>query len=286
MKDDPMSKLPEPNAAIAGDTRVYAIVGDPIAQARSPLVFNALFRRLGARAVLVPLQVPADQLDTVFTALKAITNLDGVVVTVPHKVALASRVDALGPAARRVGAINCMRPLADGRWIGEMFDGEGFVAGLRREGLDPRGLAVHLAGAGGAGRAVAHALAEAGVARLDLADVDAARRDALLAELAAAWPALRLAAGGDAPDTHDLAVNATPCGMAGDLALPFRVDALPAHAVVADLVMKPEITPLLQRAGARGLRIHLGRHLLDNQAGLVAGFFGLQPMPGFDPTDK
>lgn len=267
-------------AAIAGDTRLYAIVGDPIAQARSPALFNRLFAELGANAVLVPMQVPASRLAAAIAGLKAIGNLDGIVVTVPHKVALCEAVDALGPAARRVGALNCMRPLPDGRWEGEMFDGEGFVAGLLRQGQPPAGLRVFQAGCGGAGKAVAHALAAAGVAALDLIDVDPARQRGLVAELRGLHPRLEVREG-DAPRAdHDLLVNATPCGMAASDPLPFGLDDVGPRAVVADLIMKPERTPLLQAAEARGHRIHLGRHLLESQAMLIARFFGVAPASG------
>ncbi len=181
------------------------------------------------------------------------------------------------PTAARVGAINCMARGADGRWRGEMYDGEAFVAGLRRFGHDPRGWRVFQAGAGGAGRAVAHALAAAGVARLDLGDVAVGRAEDLLADLARLYPdtAFRLAR--DAPADSDMAVNATPCGMAAGDPLPFALEHLGPRALVADLIMKPEETALLQRAQARGLATHLGRHLLDCQAEIIARFWGALP---------
>src|SRR6266542_3980750 len=108
----------ELNAWVSGDTRIFAIIGDPIAQARSPRVFNTLFQGLEINAVLVPLQVPSATLDSAITGLKQIANLDGIIVTVPHKVALVSHVDELSPMARRIGAINCMRRSARERWVG------------------------------------------------------------------------------------------------------------------------------------------------------------------------
>jgi shikimate dehydrogenase len=268
----PASALP--NARVLGDTRVYAIVGDPIAQARSPLVFNELFLQHDANAVLVPLHVPAPDLDVVMRGLVRIPNLGGIVVTVPHKVRLAGFVDEVLPIATRVGAINCMARSADGRWRGEMFDGEGFVAGLRRQGHDPSGWKVYQAGAGGAGRAVADALAAAGIARLDLADVVEDRAAALLANLERHYPrtVFRIAQG--PPADSDMVVNATPCGMAAADPLPFSLDGLEPRTLVAELIMKPEQTALVQRAAARGHATHLGRHLLESQAEIIARFFG------------
>lgn len=266
------------NAHVAGDTRLFAIVGDPIAQARSPKVFNELFQKLSVNAVLVPMQIPPVSLAAAIAVLKAIRNLDGIVVTVPHKVALAAQVDRLLPIAQRVGAINCMRRDASGEWAGEMYDGEGFVLGLNRQGHAPRGMKVFQAGAGGAGKAVAHALAAAGVRSLRLVDVDGAKQDALVAELRALYPAVDIAAGNFEPCDVDMVVNATPCGMAAGDPLPFSIDRLARGTLVADLIMKPERTPLLEQAQALGHRCHLGRHLLESQAEIIAAFFGLRPL--------
>jgi shikimate dehydrogenase len=263
------------NAAVAGDTRLFAIVGDPIAQARSPLVFNEIFQRKGVNAVLVPMQIPAASLDTVIAGLKTIGNLDGIVVTVPHKISMTNFVDRLMPIAQKVGAINCMRRAESDEWVGEMYDGEGYTRGLRKEGHEPRGMAVFQAGAGGAGKALAHALASAGVKSLQLIDVDSAKQNALIAELAKAYPALEVSAGNASPEGVDMVVNATPCGMAPGDPLPFDIALLDRSVLVADIIMKPERTQLLQQAEERGHRIHLGRHLLESQAEIVVEFFGL-----------
>jgi len=264
------------NAAVAGHTRLYAIIGDPIAQARSPLVFNEIFQRMGANAVLVPMQIPVAALATAIAGLKAVGNLDGIVITVPHKIAMTGLVDRLGPAAQKVGAINCMRRDETGGWVGEMFDGEGFVRGLRAHGHDPRGMSVFQAGAGGAGKAVAHALAGAGVKSLKLIDVDSAKQQALLAELAHAYPSLRVASGSAEPCDVDLVVNATPCGRASTDPLPFSLERLATNTLVADIIMKPEKTRLLLRAEERGQKTQPGRYMLENQAEIVAEFFGLR----------
>lgn len=267
--------MTQPRPAIAGDTRLFAIIGDPIAQARSPALFNALFEAHGIHAVMVPMQVPAPQLRTAIDGLKALANLDGIVVTVPHKVAVVELLDALGLVAGRVGAVNCMHRLPDGRWHGEMFDGTGFVTGLQREGLAAAGRHVFMAGCGGAGKAVAHALADAGVASLQLVDTRPELVRSLTASLRQHHPALALQEGGSPGPAHDLVVNATPCGMAVHDPLPFSLDQAAPGAVVADLIMKPAMTRLLEAAQARGHRIHAGRHLLESQVALVARAFGL-----------
>lgn len=119
---------------INGDTRVYAIIGDPIGQVGSPRVFNTLFRERGVPAVLVPLHVSPDALEDAVRGFRAFANFDGIIVTVPHKVAVAGLVDRVGDAGKRIGAVNAIRREPDGTLLGDNFDGKGCVIGLQREG--------------------------------------------------------------------------------------------------------------------------------------------------------
>src|SRR5690242_911824 len=123
-----------PPARITGATRLYAIIGDPIAQVRSPETFNAGFERHQRNAVLVPVHVPSTRFDPIVRALMALGNLDGLVVTVPFKARMAPFAARLGKTASIIGAINALRREADGSWSGDMFDGLGFVRGAERKG--------------------------------------------------------------------------------------------------------------------------------------------------------
>jgi shikimate dehydrogenase len=261
--------------ALNGATRLYAILGDPIEQVRSPQVFNPMFRARGRNAVMLPLHVRPPDLAAVVGALKLCPNLDGLIFTVPHKAAAIPLIEEVGATGRRVGAINAARRQADGRWIADMFDGRGFVRGCRAQGHEPAGRRVLIVGAGGAGSAVADALAEIGVARLTLFDVDQAKARRVVEALARAYPGLTAELGPPVPDRHDMIVNATPLGMAADDALPVETKLLRPDMLVCDVVMKPEITPFLAAARARGCAIQPGRHMLDGQAQAVAAFFGV-----------
>ena len=148
---------------LTGATRLYAIVGDPVAQVRSPEVFTARFAADGIDAVLIPVHVPAADFDAIAPALLAIGNVDGVLVTIPFKARIVPHATRLGPAAQCIGAANALRREADGTWTGEMFDGVGFVRGAQHKGERLHGRRVVLFGAGGAGSAIAYALADAGV---------------------------------------------------------------------------------------------------------------------------
>lgn len=257
---------------ITGKTSIFAILADPIGHVRTPQVVNAHFAAAGYDGVLVPMNVAEEDLEATFIALRGMKNLGGVIITVPHKTRAAELVDELEPQGRLVGAINAIRRTPDGRLVGTMFDGIGFVAGLKAEGLNPKGLRVCMAGAGGAANAIAFALAEAGVARLTIANRTRAKAEALADRVRAAYPAVDVHAGDAVATGQDMIVNATSLGLKEDDALPFDVSTLTPETVVAEIIMKPVQTALLAAAEARGCRTHYGCHMLDQQVRLMASF--------------
>ena len=260
---------------LSGHTRLFGIVGDPIAKVRAPHVWTRLFERFGIDAVMIPFAVTAGDLDLVMAGLKRLENLDGLILTMPHKVTGVRHVDELAEQGARTGAINVMRRDGD-RWIGDMLDGLGFVAGLRHAGVALEGESAFLAGSGGVGTAIGMALLAAGISRLSVFDRDRARASALVERGRTHHPrGVEIEFGEDAPREHDLIVNATPMGMQPTDPLPFDLDRAQNSAVVAEVVMDPITTPLLAAARARGQRVHDGRHMLDCQIGIMADLFGL-----------
>jgi shikimate dehydrogenase len=265
--------------AISGRTTVLAIVGDPLGQARTPALVNAALAARGLDAVLVALHVPREALRAVVDGLRAVRNFAGTVVTMPHKSAVAGLLDDLAPAARRIGAVNVARREAQGRLVGTMLDGEGFVAGLRRAGHEVRNRRVFLAGAGGAAGAIAFALAEHGAAALTIHNRTATRAEALVARVGGLWPALDVRRGDD-PAGHDLVVNATSLGMRDDDALPIDPARLGPGMLVAEVVIRPAPTLLLAEAARGGAATHGGETMLQAQVDLMIDFM----LPWQDPT--
>jgi shikimate dehydrogenase len=259
---------------ITGTTRLFGVIADPIEHVRACEVFNPRFRARGIDAVLVPFHVRPADLARALDGFRALSNLGGVLVTIPHKEAILDLVDSVGPQAERVGAGNVIRRTADGRLEAENFDGLGFVAGLEAAGHAPAGREVLLVGAGGAGKAVAFALAEAGVRRVVVANRNAARAEALAEGVRAVFPAVATAVGPPDPAGFELVVNATSLGLEPDDPLPVDPAAASAGTVIADIIMKPERTRLIDAAEACGLTVHLGRHMLDHQVPLLARFLG------------
>ncbi len=248
--------------------KIYAIIGYPVGQVRSPAVFNARFAAEGVDAIMIPFQVAPGDVATLLDGLRKAENCAGVVVTVPHKAAAAALARQRSARVDLLGAANVLRPI-EGGWEADLFDGDGFVRGMASQGHDVRGCSVAVVGAGGAGSAVAEALLAAG-ASVALSDMDEARAGAVVDRLATAF-ADRIALGG--PDRgHAIAVNATPVGMDGDPNMPFDPADLDKAAIVADVIMKPAITPLLRKASELGMTTQEGRHMLDCQADAIWSF--------------
>ena len=139
---------------IDGETRLYAIIGDPIAQVKSPRVLNPRFVAAGMDAVMVPVHVKPDHFDATVKGLMSIGNLDGIIVTVPYKTRILPLLDHVLPMAAKVGAANALRRESNGSWSGDMFDGRGLVRGLRSSAITLERRRIMLVGAGGVGSAL------------------------------------------------------------------------------------------------------------------------------------
>jgi shikimate dehydrogenase len=174
-----------------------------------------------------------------------------------------------------MGAVNIVRREGDGRLLGANFDGAGLASALETELGTLAGRRVHLTGAGGVARAIAFALAQAGIERLALDNRSAAKADALLDAVKRSFPKVATARADNRPSDCDIAINATSLGLRAGDPMPFAVDALPDTATVAEVVMNPLMTPLLLRAQARGLRIVKGDAMLKCQLAAWVAFLGL-----------
>lgn len=263
---------------ITGKTSLYCILADPIAQVRTPQLVNQLLRQQGTDGVMVPVHVPPQHLADMTQALRQTRNFKGMVVTVPHKMAMLELCDDVEGYAAEIGAVNVVRREPDGRLVGAMLDGLGFLRGLRQRGAAVEGARVYMAGAGGAASAIAYALAGAGVGRLTIFNRSRARIDALAARLHASHPGFQVDAGTADPSGHDIVINATSLGMAEGDALPLDADKLTPGQWVADIIMDPAETALLAKARERGCLIYGGAGMLDGQvADMVAFFGGMSP---------
>jgi shikimate dehydrogenase len=263
---------------IKGTTRLYGLVGDPLTTAKSPELLNRLFIEQRVDAVCIPFQVEADDVSAFVTGARAMKNLSGVLVTMPHKQRMMPFVDELHPTAQQVGALNVIRCDDEGRWVGAIFDGLGCVLGMHWEGNHPANKSVLLVGAGGAGRAIAFAVGSAGARSLAIFDVDRDRAEDVADSVAAAT-GCHTCVGRPDPHGYEIVINATPLGMKGDDPLPVDANRLDPGSMVVDIVNSPDPTRLCRAARARGCRTQSGGPMHEGQAVYALRFLGFDYIP-------
>jgi shikimate dehydrogenase len=259
---------------ITGKTRLIAHLGYPTETFKAPMIYNPWFASRGIDAVVVPMGVKAGDYPGMLASLSRLTNLRGALVTMPHKVTTLSLADEVTPTARIAGACNALLLREDGSWLGDQFDGAGFVRGLQRKGRPVAGARVLINGCGGVGCAIAASLATAGAERIDLHDRDASSAEGLRERLQRHYPTLGSRTGSNDPRGHDIVVNATPLGMKEGDPLPFDVDRIDPGTLVGEVVMKAEYTPLLRAARARGCEVQVGSDMLFEMIPAYLEFFG------------
>ena len=262
---------PSPALSLDGSTRLHFIVGDPIAQVKSPAGVSQALRVAGLNALCLPAHVPAADLAAWFQGVSLTRNVDGIIVTVPHKMACLDLCATTTERARFVGAVNTLRRNPDGSWHGDMFDGEGFVQALLSAGGKLAGRSALLVGAGGAGSAIAHAFVLAGVSRLAIHDPDGARRSSLVARLAALGRG-QVQHGSADPTGFDVVINASPMGMRPGDPLPIEADKLHASQFAGCVITQPAVSPWLQAARDRGCRSMNGADMFAQVRDLMVGF--------------
>lgn len=257
--------------APTGATRLYAIVGDPIAQVRSPAGVTAAFAASGHDGILVPVRISVADLPDFLSLAPRLKNLDGLVVTIPHKFACYQACTSATERAHFLRSVNLMRRRADGAWHGDMVDGLGFVGAARAKGIDPAGRRALLVGAGGAGSAIALALVETGVSELAIHDSATERRDVLIGQLNGLGKA-PVRAGTMDPTGFEFVANATPAGMKQGDPLPVDVARLASSAYCGCVITKPEISPFIAAARKAGCVTGTGTDMYEQHQGIMVDF--------------
>ena len=269
---------------LSGAAKLAGVMGWPIEHSRSPRLHGYWLDHYGIDGAYVPFAVRPERLEAAIGGLRAL-GFRGCNVTIPHKEDVLLFVDELSETARRIGAANTIIFDDHGRTLGDNTDGFGFIASLQGGASWWRasdGPAV-LLGTGGAARAISVALLDAGVPSIRLINRTPERAEALAAILrpmmpgrtidVVAWNGREAALQG-----ASLLVNTTSLGMKGQPPLDLRLDALPAEAIVVDIVYSPLTTALLAAAHARGNHIVDGLGMLLHQARPgFAAWFGQDP---------
>jgi shikimate dehydrogenase len=260
-----------------GHTQLLGLIGDPVSQARTPEMANQILDQRGKLGtyVLAPMHVSSNNLAAFVTGIRSMKNFCGAVVTMPHKTNMALLVDELTPEAQMVKAVNVIRRESDGRLVGTVLDGEGFVGGIQSAGHTITGKTCVLVGAGGAASAIAFSLVKHGCGSLYLLNRTQTKANDLAQRLREAFPGIAVSTALPNDQAFDIAINATSLGMKPEDKLPMEEALIDRTSLVAECVIAPEFTALLEVAKRKGCQVHTGVPMLSAQLSLMLGFMGV-----------
>jgi shikimate dehydrogenase len=241
------------------DARRYLMIGAPVTSVRTPPLLERYFESIGVQATVAVEHVEPGALKTVVAGLRETRDLDGLLVTMPHKRAIAALLDDLTAPAAAAGSVNAVKRLGD-RLVGAQFDGIGLREALLARGVDLASSRIWLAGPGGAGLAITEALLAGGSKVLFLREPDDHRWETVAAPLGVLQ---RVEA--DGVPMADVLVNATPLGMQQGDPSPFPGLAVRRARLVADIVADPCETRLAADAAAAGRPLVTGREMVASQ---------------------
>lgn len=256
---------------LSGETLLYPILGDPITFVKSPQRLTAEFALRKHNGICVPMQVPAGELESFLRGLAPVSNVRGLLITMPHKNAMFPLCDTSSETSKLLGVVSIARRNADGSWHGDMLDGRAFVTAQKKQGAKLEGARVLQIGAGGVGSAIAVALLDAGVRELVLHDAHEARTNDLVRLLSGLGRG-SVVKGAPDPTGFDGVVNATPMGMSSEDPLPIPAHLLNSSMFVGDVVAGHGFTPLIQAARAAGCQTADGVQMVEA---------GVKMMPDF-----
>jgi shikimate dehydrogenase len=254
---------------LSGETLLYPIIGDPITFVKSPQRLTATFEERGHNGICVPMQVPDGELESFIRGVEPVSNIRGLLITMPHKNTMFDYCATSSETSKLLGVVSVVRRNADGSWHGDMLDGLSFVAAQKKAGARLDGARVLQVGVGGAGSAIAVALLDAGVRELVLHDSSPSRLEDLIRLLSGRG---RVIHGSPDPTGCDVVVNATPMGMSPGDPLPVRAQLLTPSMFVGDVIAGHGVTPLIQIARAAGCKTSDGVQMVEAGMELIADF--------------
>ena len=261
---------------IDGNTELIAHIGYPTHSFKSPLIYNPYFEKEGINALVVPMGCKAEHYPAFLKSVFQLTNIRGALITMPHKVTTLALLDDVTSTVKVAGACNAVKLDQNGRLVGDMFDGAGFVRGVQRKGFVLTDKRVLVVGTGGVGSAIAASLAAENIKAISLFDVNMQSCENLAQRLKHEYPKIEVCTGSNDPEGHDLVVNATPMGMNEGDPLPMDVSRISPDTFVGEVVMRTEMTAFLLAAQNRGCRVQVGSDMLFEQIPAYLEYFGFK----------
>ena len=258
-------------------TKIFGCIADPIDHVKAPTLFSKEFSKRNVDAVMIPINATKENLHNVIIGLKNIKNFLGLTVTIPHKVDIINMCDELELEATEVGAVNWIK-FENNKVIGNNFDGSGFIKGLLKSKVSLNDKSVCIFGAGGAGMAIAFALAKYNLKHLKIVNRDLLKGISLLKQLKNSFPSKHISVESLNEyniSNFDIVINATSLGLKENVQMPFDPNKVNNNCLIADIIMDPEETALIQQARKLNKKVHLGKNMLENQIDLVGMYFKL-----------
>ena len=256
---------------VNGKTKLFGVIADPIEHVRAPEIYNDRWLYNNKNLMMIPIHVKRNNLKTAIEGLRSLSNFYGFCVTIPHKVDVSKFCDFIMPNAEMIGAVNVAYFNKKRELIGDNFDGDGFIYGLKAKGYDIQGKRIYLAGAGGAARAIAFSLAKHNIFSIYISNRTEEKVRNLCNSILKWYPNLNIKSSNDFSNC-DILINTTSLGLNDTDELPFDVEKSPSNSLIVDIIMKPEMTNLLKKAELTNRKIHLGKHMLDFQIELMEKF--------------
>ncbi len=256
---------------ISGTSQIYGLLGDPVSHSLSPLMHNHAFGQHNIDAVYIPFHVLPSELSNAVAGLRAL-NVSGVNVTIPHKETILPFLDEINSKAQMIGAVNTVVN-ENGRLVGYNTDSSGFLRSVCHDlSFQPPGQDVVLLGAGGACRAAAVALAEAGVRSISIANRHLSRAETIVHDLSVFFRNVIIRPLQYSEDDYiaaissaDLIVNTTAVGLHGEELSFLPLENIKCSALIYDMIYSATGTPLLKRAQSAGLTCSGGLGMLAAQ---------------------
>jgi shikimate dehydrogenase len=261
---------------IDGNTELIAHIGYPTHSFKSPLIYNPYFEKEGINALVVPMGCKAEHYPAFLKSVFQLSNIRGALITMPHKVTTLALLDDVTSTVKVAGACNAVKLDQNGRLVGDMFDGAGFVRGVQRKGFVLTDKRVLVVGTGGVGSAIAASLAAENIKAISLFDVNMQSCEDLAQRLKHEYPKIQVHTGSNDPEGHDLVINATPMGMNEGDPLPMDVSRISPDTFVGEVVMRTEMTAFLLAAQNRGCRVQVGSDMLFEQIPAYLEYFGFK----------
>ena len=259
------------------NTKIFGCIADPINHVKAPTVFTKMFQEQKINAIMIPINVSLENLESFFSCIKCFKNFVGMTVTIPHKTNVLKYCDHLEKEAIDTGSVNWIK-IENKQLTGTNFDGVGFVDGLNNKKLIVENKDFAIFGIGGAGASICYSLVRNKARRLKLINRDPNKLSLLANKLINLKSNTEILID-DFRDynisNYDYVINATSLGLKDNKDLIFDVTKTKIDCTIIDIVMDPEETILIKEAIKYKRNYHLGKNMLVSQIKLAGNFFNL-----------